>query len=486
MSQCLNPDCLQTNSKNAQFCRKCGDKLRLRERYWAKRILGQGGFGRTFLAVDEDKPSKPPCVIKQFLPQAQGTESIQKASELFSREARQLEALGKHPQIPELFAYFTSDNRQYLVQEFIEGQTLQAELEQNGSLSESQVRDFLEDLLKILKFVHEKRVIHRDIKPENILRRRGDRKVVLIDFGIAKPIVTTLMQQYANYVIGTAGYAPIEQMRGRVYPASDLYSLGVTGLVLLTGQTPDRLFDPNSGGCLWRDALPKGSLEDEQLGRVLDKMVQDALSERYQSVEAVLDDLQEKIELTFNSPFTSFLNSSPYLPPPSLNLRLLEEKEVTPSRYQRLETLLKGGKWREADGETAKVMCQVAGREKEGWLNTESIDNFPCEDLRAIDQLWIKYSKGRFGFSVQKRIYQSLGGTREYDYEIWKKFGDRVGWRVNNNWLECNLLNFTLSAKEGHLPRCNFQLQGSFLMWWLGGVKDIISSLVSRLMKCNI
>ena len=124
MSQCLNPECLNINPDNFQFCQKCGNKLLLVERYWAKNILGQGGFGRTFLAVDEFKPSKPFCIIKQFLPQAQGTETVAKAAELFAQEAERLELLGKHPQIPEIFAYFSVDIRQYLVQEFIKGETI--------------------------------------------------------------------------------------------------------------------------------------------------------------------------------------------------------------------------------------------------------------------------------------------------------------------------------------------------------------------------
>jgi len=110
--------------------------------------------------------------------------------------------------------------------------------------------------------------------------------------------------------------------------------------------------------------------------------------------------------------------------------------------YINLRNLLAAKKWQEADEETERVMLKVAGREKERWLNVESIDKFPCEDLRTIDQLWVKYSNGRFSFSVQKRIYQSLGGTREYDEKVWEKFGDRVGGRKNNSWLYYKDLTF--------------------------------------------
>ncbi|MFN7657566.1 MAG: GUN4 domain-containing protein, partial [Dolichospermum sp.] len=103
--------------------------------------------------------------------------------------------------------------------------------------------------------------------------------------------------------------------------------------------------------------------------------------------------------------------------------------------YSKLCDYHEQGKFKEADEETRRVMLAVAKREKEGWLDIKDIDNFPCADLRTIDQLWGKYSDGKFGFSVQKRIYQSLGGTREYNSEIWRQFGDKVGWRKGGNWL---------------------------------------------------
>ena len=119
--------------------------------------------------------------------------------------------------------------------------------------------------------------------------------------------------------------------------------------------------------------------------------------------------------------------------------------------YRKLRDYLAQGKWKEADEETKRVMLAVVKREKVGWLDEGSIDNFPCADLRTIDQLWVKYSDGKFGFSVQKRIYQSFGGTREW-WEILKKFGDKVGWRKGGDWLHCTDITFDKKAAEGHLP----------------------------------
>ncbi|MFM6011225.1 MAG: GUN4 domain-containing protein, partial [Dolichospermum sp.] len=153
--------------------------------------------------------------------------------------------------------------------------------------------------------------------------------------------------------------------------------------------------------------------------------------------------------------------------------------------YRKLRDLLAAGKWKEADEETLRVMLAVAKREKEGWLNVESIDNFPCADLRTIDQLWVKYSDGRFGFSVQKRIYQGLGGTREYNQEIWwEMFGDKVGWTKGGSWLYYSDITFDKKAPEGHFPVVIIELS-----WvWIGGGFGAVlfSSLASRLVNCNI
>ncbi|MCL2925219.1 MAG: protein kinase, partial [Trichodesmium sp. MAG_R04] len=172
MSYCLNSGCRKPyNPSGNTFCQSCGTKLLLGDRYRAIKPIAQGGFGKTFLAVDEYKPSLSRCVIKQFLPQNRA--NAQKAAELFRREAIRLDELGKHPQIPELMAHFQQGEQQYLVQEFIDGQNLDQELVANGTFTENQIQELLWDLLPVLEFVHERQVIHRDIKPENIIRRNS-------------------------------------------------------------------------------------------------------------------------------------------------------------------------------------------------------------------------------------------------------------------------------------------------------------------------
>lgn len=316
MSYCLNPRCPKPqNTNDGKFCLTCGSKLLLKERYRALKPIGQGGFGRTFLALDEDKPSKPRCVIKQFYPQAQGTSTVQKAVELFTQEAMRLDELGKHPQIPELLAYFTQDDRQYLVQEFIDGQNLAQELAQKGAFNETQIRQLLSDLLPVLQFCHARQVIHRDIKPENIIHRRTSFNnegtggyLVIVDFGAAKFATSTALHQTGTS-IGSPEYVAPEQIRGRAIFASDIYSLGATCIHLLTQISPFDLYDINNDAWIWQQYLK--TPVSNQLNRILNKMLESAVFRRYQTADEVLKDLSSTDSYSTKSLPTSPPTSAP-------------------------------------------------------------------------------------------------------------------------------------------------------------------------------
>ncbi|RUR79607.1 protein kinase [Chlorogloeopsis fritschii PCC 9212] len=336
MSYCLNPSCPKPqNTSNSKFCLTCGAKLFLKERYRAIQPIGQGGFGRTFLAVDEDKPSKPRCVIKQFYPQAQGTSTVQKAVELFNQEAMRLDELGKHPQIPELLAYFTQDDRQYLVQEFIDGQNLAQELAEKGTYGEKQIRQLLNDLLPVLQFCHARQVIHRDIKPENIIHRDSDRKPVLVDFGASKVLTNTALNRTGTS-IGSPEYVAPEQIRGQAIFASDIYSLGATCLRLLTGRSPFELYDLNNDTWLWRQYV-KSPVSDE-LSRILDKMLESIPARRYQAADQVLIDLNQNSQAIATPviPAQPAAKSPPTSTPPSAGNPV--EKDL-----EELKTIFLGG-----------------------------------------------------------------------------------------------------------------------------------------------
>ena len=296
MSYCLNPHCQKPqNQKNANTCLTCGSQLLLKERYRAIKPIGQGGFGRTLLAVDESKPLKPLCVIKQFLPQAQGTNNIQKAAELFEQEVLRLDNLGKHSQIPNLLDYLTEESHQYLVQEYIDGYDLAKILAEQGTFKEAQIWQLLNSLLPVLEFIHQNEVIHRDIKPQNIIHSRNG-KLYLVDFGAAKVVTGTAILQTGTS-IGTPEFVAPEQSRGKATYSSDLYSLGTTCIYLLTGVSTFELFDISEFTWVWRQYLIDNPVSDK-LGYILDKLIENATSRRYQSVGEVFQYINNQSDFT--------------------------------------------------------------------------------------------------------------------------------------------------------------------------------------------
>ncbi|HIK04731.1 MAG TPA: serine/threonine protein kinase [Trichormus sp. M33_DOE_039] len=293
---CLNPDCPNPhNSDGKKSCQSCGTPLvsMLRNRFRVIRMLSdEGGFGRTYLSEDTDKLNEH-CVIKQLAPKFQGTWSQKKAVELFAQEAKRLQELGEHPQIPTLLAYFEQDNCLYLVQQFINGQNLLKELQQRKSYRPGEIQAILLDILPVLKFIHDRGVIHRDIKPENIIRCRSDGRLNLIDFGSSKQL-TAKVQNFGTS-IGSHGYSPLEQIRdGKAYAASDLFALGATCFHLLTGVSPFQLWMEHGYGWVtnWRQYLHRPI--SPELDFVLDKLLQKDLKDRYQTADEVLKDITPK------------------------------------------------------------------------------------------------------------------------------------------------------------------------------------------------
>ena len=260
-------------------------------RYKIKRVLGSGGFGLTYLAEDTQRPGAPECVVKHLRPARRDEKFLQVARRLFRTEAEILEKLGNHPQIPQLLAYFEENQEFYLVQEYIQGNSLTEELPVDKRLPESQVVDLLKGLLQIMVFIHKNSVIHRDIKPSNIIRRQADGQVVLIDFGAVKQIQPQDQgdQEGATVAIGTRGYAPPEQYAGHPSFSSDIYALGMIGVQALTGIPPHQLpVSLETGDINWRHLANVS----QELGQILEKMVRYHFVERYQSVSVVLKELE--------------------------------------------------------------------------------------------------------------------------------------------------------------------------------------------------
>ncbi|HLO87946.1 MAG TPA: serine/threonine-protein kinase [Nostocaceae cyanobacterium] len=311
---CLNPDCPNPrNPDGREFCQTCNTPLvsLLRNRFRVMRVLSdEGGFGRTYLAEDVDKLNEL-CVVKQLAPKFQGTWSQKKAMELFADEAKRLQELGEHPQIPTLIAYFEQDDCWFLVQQFIDGHNLLKELQIRKVYKDWDIQAILLDLLPILKFIHEQGVIHRDIKPENIIRRQVDGRLTLIDFGSSK-LLTPKGRKKVGTSIGSHGYSPIEQIRdGKAYPSSDLFSLGATCFHLLTGISPFQLWMEHGFGWVnqWQNYLRYPL--DTDLAAVMDRLLQKDMQQRYQSAEEVIKDLTKK--------YNHLLPPAPNLPRPAAN-----------------------------------------------------------------------------------------------------------------------------------------------------------------------
>ncbi|MBD2446722.1 protein kinase [Nostoc sp. FACHB-152] len=267
----------------------------LNNRYRVLETLGSGGFGETFLAEDTHMPSKRRCVIKQLRPIQNNPQIYQLVQERFQREAAILEDLGGSTnQIPTLYAYFQSSGQFYVVQEWVEGETLTTKVKRQGLFSESAVRDLLLNLLPVLEYVHSKRIIHRDIKPDNIIVRYRDGKPVLIDFGAVRESMGTVVNSQGNptssIVIGTPGYMPSEQAAGRPMYSSDIYSLGMTAVYLLTGKQPQELeTDPRTGEILWRSYALSVS---PTLAGIIDRAIAYHPRERFATAREMLEALQ--------------------------------------------------------------------------------------------------------------------------------------------------------------------------------------------------
>ncbi|MCA2623054.1 MAG: tetratricopeptide repeat protein [Microcystis sp. M20BS1] len=320
---CLNPECSHPqNPTHYSYCQGCGGNLSqtsqsysFHSRYLIVGVLGEGAFGRTYKAKDLNFNRKP-RVIKKFIAQMQGA-ALEKSKELFQREAEKLDEL-KHEQIPTVYDYFSQGNSLYLVQEFIEGETLLQEYQREGRFSEQKIKEILQQLLPVLVYLHSKGLIHRDIKPDNLMRRRSDGKLMLIDFGGIK-------EQTSQMGTGlyTPGYAAYEHIMGSAVAASDLYSLAATCVRLLTGcfpqsnsNLPDSVYDVNQRRWLWQSVLKsqKRSISDF-LANLLNKMLEDKSSQRYQSASEVLTVL--------NNPPSSrtVVQPPPVSPPPQRKIK---------------------------------------------------------------------------------------------------------------------------------------------------------------------
>ena len=268
----------------------------LNSRYRIIEYIAKGGFGKTYLAEDTQLPGKDKCVVKQLHLSLDDPNFIKVARRLFKTEAQTLHHLGTHDRIPRLLAYFEEEEKFYLVQQYIEGHTLSHELKEGQSWTEDRVIELLQDCSDILGFIHSKKVIHRDVKPDNLIRRNSDGKLVLVDFGTVKEIIAEQTQLIPpTVVVGTRGYMPTEQARGKPRATSDIYALGVIAIQALTGIHPINLPENDNGEIVWQDQATCS----QQLQEIVTKMTCYHFKERYQNageVIAALNTISNRID----------------------------------------------------------------------------------------------------------------------------------------------------------------------------------------------
>ncbi|BAZ38901.1 serine/threonine protein kinase [Calothrix sp. NIES-4101] len=298
--------------------------------YKVLKVLGEGGFGQTYIVEDIHLPGHPQCVLKHIKPTSTDPQILETSRRLFQREAEILQQLGdtlknlRHEpptyskqigKIPRLLAYFEENNEFYLVQEFIQGHTLSHELISGQKWTEGQVILMLTEILSILEVIHHHGVIHRDIKPDNIIRRESDGQLVLIDFGAIKQLRSQTAigqgQQRVTIAIGTPGYMPSEQTRRLPRSSSDIYALGMMGIQAITGVNPRELQDdPNTGEILWQHLTPV----TPGLSTVLTKMTRYHFKDRYQTATEALQALQELRNLV-EAPTVTPITANPITAP---------------------------------------------------------------------------------------------------------------------------------------------------------------------------
>jgi serine/threonine-protein kinase len=292
--------------------------LTLQNRYQVVKQLGRGGFGRTYLVLDRHLGGEY-CVLKEFAPQVQGDDDLKKARELFNREAGVLYQL-QHPQIPRFRELLTitvqGTESLFLVQDYIEGETyleiLNRYQKKQQVFTEVEVFDLLLKILPILDYIHSKKVIHRDISPDNLIQRASDKLPVLIDFGGVKQAAVEAVSLFnprrSLTRIGKPDYAPEEQLRkGQAEPCSDLYALGVTALVLLTGKEPHQLYDAHQATWAWRSQVDVS----RSFATILERMVAYLPRDRYQSALEVIQALQQHQPVVSQMRTLNLTNSPP-------------------------------------------------------------------------------------------------------------------------------------------------------------------------------
>ena len=427
---------------------KSGDRLQ-NGKYTILDQLHCGGFGITYLATNS---ANQKVVIKTLNEKRKNQPDFDKHQQDFVNEALYL-AKCHHPHIVKIEELILESGHWCTVLEYIKGNNLGEWIEEKGALPEAEAIRYIQQIGEAIEHVHQQGFLHRDIKPLNIIICQSEAKAVLIDFGIARDFSQNITQIHTEYV--SKGFAPIEQYdrRSQRGAYTDIYGLAATLYALVTGKKPessiirDRHITKYQSDSLVPPKKLNSKLSDRTNQAILTGMNIEPES-RPQSIQDWIKLLESDMDLIqFDSTSSSWSSAVGF-------------------DYSNLEKLLSSGEWKAADQETAKIILEILGNQTVGKIKPEEIKKIPCRDLRTLDQLWTEYSEGRFGFSLQNRIWRKL----DKNYE---NFGEQVGWLVSPSWLPYAQLTFNLTAPLGHLPS-----------WGRRG--KLWPSLATKIRKCGL
>ena len=417
----------------------------LQGKYVVKKQLGKGGFGLTYLA--EHQYLSQNCVLKVPNQELQRDPEYAKFVQKFMQEGQKLAKLAqqRHPHIVRVTDLFEERGLPCLVMDFIAGESLLERVNRKGALSEVEVVWFILQMVDALAVVHREGLVHRDCHPGNIMilppeRHQPQRQAILIDFGIAGEMFPTTV---SSKFFGNPAFAAYEQFGSKAAPSMDVYTLAASCYFAVTGYLPTTGLDRK----LYDKNLVPPNRHRSDLTPAFNKAIMNGME-----LEAI-----NRHSLAI---WTEQLRQSIPTPTPqniSIQPNPVRHQSAKGIDYSELEQLLKNKQWYEADQLTDKLMLKASGREEEGWIDLDSIKKFPCEDLQTIDRLWVHYSNGLYGFSVQKQIYVECGGKLDFSYpssEPWDKFCDRTAWKSEGKWVgyskpffENNFINI-----KGYLP----------------------------------
>ena len=449
-------------------------------KYVIETTLGGGGFGITYRAREES--SGKPIAIKTLNVLIQSRSDFAKHQERFVQEAFYL-AKCNHPHIIKVKDVCKEGELWCMVMKFIVGKNLQEYVEEKGILAATEAVKYIEQIGDALTYIHQQGFLHRDVKPANIMIRQDISKAVLIDFGLARSFVEGQTQTHTSSV--TPSFAPIEQYQTRAKRGAytDVYSLAATLYYLLTKELPLAAAYRGIGEKL----IPPQQHNPQISDRVNTIILKGMALQPHQRPQSVGEWLQALKSIPVTTISTSTPPSKPQSSPAPKTTKLSQKNNGDSSRskslrYQllcQLKDLLSAEEWQKADRLTYTVLLNIGKRENQGWLDKDTIVKLPCEYLSLIDQMWVKYSQGRFGFSVQQQVWQKVSGKIDYINEF--HLSDSVGWRVNAKWLDYQDLSFNLNAPRGHLPSCSL---GRWLWSWTW--RGQCYTFLARIESCNL